>query len=93
MSQKIKRKIYITPKNFIDFVKEFIDSMDTKTDEIKKQILKYTMGLKKLEEAQLIVQKLSEQISLKTIESRKQRKKLDELDKELNKKSKNFAAE
>lgn len=71
MYQKIRRKVYITPKNFIDFVKEFIGSLGNKTDEIKRQILKYTIGLKKLEEAQIVVQKLSEKISLKTIESRK----------------------
>jgi DNA-binding transcriptional regulator GbsR (MarR family) len=52
MKTELRREVFITPKNFIDFVKEFKIFTEKKDDEVNKQLSKYTNGLDQLAKAQ-----------------------------------------
>lgn len=49
MKDELKRTYFVTPKNYIDFVKAFQELLDEKRTETRNLIEKYTVGLDKLD--------------------------------------------
>jgi dynein heavy chain len=83
MKTELRREVFITPKNFIDFVKEFKIFTEKKDEEVNKQLSKYTNGLDQLAKAQKDVAKLKEEMDIKDAEQKKKKKKLEILARDL----------
>lgn len=88
MKAEVNRTVYITPKNFIDFVKEYLTMMDQKKEYIFGRILNYEISLGKLKEAQETVQTLRKDLGEKKFEMNRQQQELAELVKDLSRKTK-----
>ena len=89
---ELKRKVYITPKSFLDFISSYSIFLDEKNSELKRRCNTLFTGLNKLEETNKEIARLSvELIKLKPIleeniiEQEKLSKKLEKDEVEANK--------
>ena len=64
MFKELKRLYYVTPTNYIELVKGYVDLLDKKQNEIGNEIKKLTSGLQKLEEASSDSETLTQQLSI-----------------------------
>jgi dynein heavy chain len=82
MFEETRRQIFVTPKNFIDFMREYTLVARKKREEIMKQLTTYSIGLEKLAEAQRNAGIIREKINIANDNQKKNRKKLDHAQKE-----------
>lgn len=64
MLKELKRLYYVTPTNYIELVKGYVDLLEMKQTEIGNEIKKLTSGLFKLEEASSDSENLTQQLSI-----------------------------
>ena len=93
MYEELKRPYFVTPKSFIDFVKNFLILVDKKKAEIQKQLSTYSIGLGRLDDAQKDANKIRETITLKNDEQKRTKKRLDEGQRKLALEEKNVNAD
>lgn len=79
MQQELKRIFYVTPTNFIELLKGYIQIIQEKRDIIEKQSTKLRNGLSKLDEARVQVEKMSVESEVKRAEVSKKQKEAEEL--------------
>ena len=63
--EKLKRVNFATPKNYLDFLKTYIKSLDNNNKEFNKLVQRYKTGLLKLKEAKEAVSILGEDLEVK----------------------------
>jgi len=83
MMEELRRPYFVTPKSFIDFVREYMLFAKKKKYQIVSQLQTYSIGLNKLEQASIDAKKISEEIYRKNEEQKNYKKKLDEIAKKL----------
>lgn len=93
MYEETRRTYYVTPKNFIDFMREFTIVARKKKEVINKQLHIYTNGLDKLAQAQKDAGRIRETINIKNDEQKRKKKKLDVSNKESINAAKHLALE
>lgn len=71
--------VHITPKNFIDFVKEYIRRMEATREYIQGRVTKYEVSLKKLTSTQEMVEQLRKVMNEKNIQLSKQNQELNDV--------------
>jgi len=74
MENVLRRKYYVTPKNYIDFVIAYQDLLLEKREENTNLINKYTVGLDKLNEATQNVEELRGSLDIKRLEMQRKKK-------------------
>jgi len=74
MKNELRRTYFVTPKNYIDFVKAFQELLEEKRTETNNLISKYTVGLEKLGEATLSVEELRGDLDVKRLEMQQKKK-------------------
>ena len=83
MKEELRRQYFVTPKSFIDFVKEFMVFSKKRRQDISSQLTTYSIGLNKLDEASTLAKKISEEIYKKNEEQKSAKRRLDEVLKKL----------
>jgi dynein heavy chain len=92
MYEEIKRPFFVTPKSFIDFIKEYLNQVERNRTSIERNQKKYITGLNRMAQAKLDANRIRDEILLKNDEQKRTKKKLDEGKDTLNKEEKIGAA-
>lgn len=50
-NNELKRKVFITPKSYLDLINLYVDTLSSKKDQVKNDIRRLQDGLTKLEQA------------------------------------------
>merc|ERR1712159_632332 len=79
MERELRRRYFVTPKNYIDFVIAFQDLLYEKRTENTNLINKYTIGLDRLGEATLQVEELRGSLDIKRLEMQRKKKEREDL--------------
>lgn len=61
---KLRRRNYITPKHFLDYVVTYVKLLDEKDSFITKQIVRYSDGIKKINDASTQIDQLRLQVEI-----------------------------
>lgn len=75
-----RKKVYNTPKNYLDFLKCYITQLEDNKKMYRTIISDYEKGLDKLKESQAQIAKMSEEIEIDKIEVEKKRKEVKEIE-------------
>lgn len=60
---QLRRKVYSTPKSYLDMIKLYLKMLDTKKEQLGSRRKTLYNGLKKLEEANSVVSTLQEELT------------------------------
>lgn len=64
----MKRKNFSTPKNYLDFLSNYRKLLGFNRNQIQEIVHRYTVGLKKLEDAAVNVSEMSEELKIKQVQ-------------------------
>lgn len=79
MFRELKRRYYVTPTNYIELVKGYVDLLAMKQKELGDEINKLGLGLQKLEDAAQNSEDLTKQLGISQIELSKKSKECEDL--------------
>jgi dynein heavy chain, axonemal len=79
MFQTLKRLYYVTPTNYIELVKGYVDMLEAKQKEYGNEITKLRLGLHKLDEAGESSETLKQQLQISQIQLQKSQKEVEDL--------------
>lgn len=88
-----RRKVFATPKNYLDFLSCYIDSLEEKKTEYKDIIEGYTTGLETLRQAQLSIEKISKEIAVEKVKVASRKEEVEKLAEEVKAKKKDSQIE
>jgi dynein heavy chain len=66
--QKLRRKNYSTPKNFLDFIAAYVKTLVKKRKDIDSKVLRYETGLIKIAEGAIKVESMSKELAISKVE-------------------------
>ena len=69
--EKMRRFAYATPKNYLDFIRTFLQLYQQKTEELAKQAERLKVGIIRIDEASVLIHEMDQKLE-------KQRKELSE---------------
>lgn len=69
--EKMRRFAYATPKNYLDFIRTFLQLYQQKTEELAKQAERLNVGIIRIDEASVLIHEMDQKLE-------KQRKELSE---------------
>ena len=78
LSKNAKKFNYITPRDFLDFIKHFTNLQKEKSEELNEQQVHINKGLQKIIETEQIVSELKESLAIKSVELAKKQKETKE---------------
>ena len=78
LSKNAKKFNYITPRDFLDFIKHFTNLQKEKSEELNEQQVHINKGLQKIIETEQIVSELKESLAIKSVELTKKQKETKE---------------
>lgn len=80
---KTRRKVYSTPKNYLDFLNCYMSELDNNKDEYKSVIKGYHNGLQKLESSKANIEIMSKKIAEEKIKVSKRKNEVESLAREV----------
>lgn len=82
-AQKLRRKNYTTPKNYLDYISTYVTMLDKKNKENKAQQDRLLVGIDKIKEAEVQLQKLNEDLAVQKVMVTKRTEEVEKLLKEI----------
>ncbi|CAF4829118.1 unnamed protein product [Rotaria sp. Silwood1] len=77
--EKMRRKAYATPKNYLDFIHTFIYLYKQKKEDLSKQAERLNVGIIRIDEASILIQEMDKQLEIQRKELAIKTKKCDDL--------------
>ena len=74
LSKNAKKFNYITPRDFLDFIRHFTNLQKEKSEELNEQQVHINKGLQKIVETEQTVSELKESLAIKSVELEKKQK-------------------
>ena len=68
MSQNNNRQMYMSPRDYLDFIQHFVDIFQDKREELEDQQLHLNVGLNKLRDTQQQVTELQQSLGQKEVD-------------------------
>lgn len=75
----LRRRNYVTPKHYLDYVTTYIRLLDDKSSFIMKQIVRYTDGIRKIDDASAQIDLLRAEVEITKMEATKAARNCDEV--------------
>lgn len=75
----LRRRNYITPKHFLDYVTTYVKLLDEKDSFITKQIVRYSDGIRKINDASTQIEQLRLQVEVTKKDATKAAKDCDKM--------------
>ena len=66
-AQKLRRRNYTTPKNYLDYISTYVSTLDKKNKENKSQQDRLLVGIEKIKEAEIQLKKLNEDLAVQKV--------------------------
>ena len=74
--EKMRRFAYATPKNYLDFLRTFLQLYEQKIEDLAKQAERLNVGIVRIDEASVLIHEMDQKLE-------KQRRELGECDQRL----------
>ena len=58
----MRRTVYVTPKNYLDFIETFLRLYDDKGDQLTKQAERLQVGIIRIEEASVLIKEMNRKL-------------------------------
>ena len=78
-AQKLRRRNYTTPKNYLDYIGTYVAMLDKKNKENKSQQDRLLVGIEKIKEAEVQLKKLNEDLAVQKVLVTKRTQEVEQL--------------
>jgi dynein heavy chain len=82
-AQKLRRRNYTTPKNYLDYIVTYINMLNKKNKENKSQQDRLLVGIDKIKEAEIELKKLNDDLAIQKVMVTKRTEEVEALLKEI----------